>query len=154
MTQVPAASTSCSFREANSCSPTVSQTPPNMCTQARASRTCLSHIAASKLYHASAQLPPPSQGVACPSPRWSGVLGTAGTGPTRRNRHSRRIASAAKFSSAVQMMIKCYCARENGKEGFISFIVRKDSWAPVPRSKSGLTPCVLGCLAGMWVSRD
>lgn len=69
----------------------------------------------------------PLWGEACPSPSLSGVLGTARTGLTCRKRHSRRIASAANFSSAVQMMIKCYCARENGKEGVISFIVRKDS---------------------------
>jgi hypothetical protein len=41
-------------------------------------------------------------GAAFPSPRLSGVLGTAGTVPTHRNRHSRRIASAANFSSAVK----------------------------------------------------
>lgn len=84
------------------------------------------------------------QGVICPSPRLSGVLGTAGMVPTRRNRHSRRIASAANFSFAVQMMIKCYCARENGKEDSLALLSVRTPWAPAPSSKAGLTLCVLG----------
>ena len=82
-----------------------------------------------------------------PGPRLSGVLGTAGTVPTHRNRHSRRIASASNFSSAVQMMIKCYCARENGKEGFISFIVRKDSVGSSSRLQGWLNPLCAGGIA-------
>lgn len=64
--------------------------------------------------------------------------------PTRRNRHSRRIASAANFSSAVQMMIKCYCARENGKEDSLALLSGRTPWAPALHSKACLTPCVLG----------
>lgn len=67
--------------------------------------------------------------------------------PTHRNRHSRRIASAANFSSAVQMMIKCYCARENGKEGFISFIVRKDSMGSSSHLRGWLNPLCAGSIA-------
>lgn len=94
--------------------------------------------------------PPQPPRAACPSPRLSGVPGTAGMAPTRKNHHSRRIASAADASSAVQMMIKCYCVRESSKEGLISFIVRKGSTGPpAPNSKAGLTRCMLG---GAWVS--
>lgn len=79
-----------------------------------------------------------------PSPRLSGVPGTAGMAPTRKNHHSRRIASAADASSAVQMMIKCYCVRESSKEGLISFIVGKGSTGPpAPNSRTGLTQCML-----------
>lgn len=84
------------------------------------------------------------QHVVCPSPRLSGVPGTAGMAPTRKNHHSRRIASAADASSAVQMMIKCYCVRESSKEGLISFIVGKGSTGPpAPNSRTGLTQCML-----------
>lgn len=86
------------------------------------------------------QAPP---GCSLPSPRLSGVLGTAGMVPIHRNRHSRRIASAANSSSAVQMMIKCYCARENGKEDSLALLSGRTPWAPAPSSKAGLTPCVL-----------
>ena len=67
--------------------------------------------------------------------------------PTHRIRHSRRIASASNFSSAVQMMIKCYCARENGKEGFISFIVRKDSVGSSSHLQGWLNPLCAGGIA-------
>lgn len=88
---------------------------------------------------------PHPQRVVCPSPRLSGVPGTTGMAPTRKNHHSRRIASAADASSAVQMMIKCYCARESSKEGLISFIVRKGSTGlPAPHSRTALTQCMLG----------
>lgn len=100
--------------------------------------------------HGSSQHPPEPPRAACPSPRLSGVPGTAGMAPTRKNHHSRRIASAADASSAVQMMIKCYCVRESSKEGLISFIVRKGSTGPpAPNSKAGLTRCMLG---SAWVS--
>lgn len=95
----------------------------------------------SEPWHVGARIP--LWGAACPSPRLSGVPGTAGIVPTHRNRHSCRIASAANFSSAVHMMINCYCARETSKEGFISVIVRKDSMgSSAHNSKAGLTPCV------------
>lgn len=102
--------------------------------------------------HGNSQHPPPLPRAACPSPRLSGVPGTAGMAPTRKNHHSRRIASAADASSAVQMMIKCYCVRESSKEGLISFIVRKGSTGPpAPNSKAGLTQCMLGrCLGLIW----
>lgn len=66
--------------------------------------------------------------------------------PAHRNRHSCRIASAANFSSAVQMMIKCYCARETGKEGFISFIVRKDSMGSSAQLQGWLNPLRAGAV--------
>lgn len=45
------------------------------------------------------------------------------------------------------MMIKCYCARENGKEGFISFIVRKDSMGSSSRLQGWLNPLCAGGIA-------
>lgn len=44
-------------------------------------------------------------------------------------------------------MIKCYCARENGKEGFISFIVRKDSLGYSSRLQGWLNPLNAGDIA-------
>lgn len=92
-------------------------------------------------------IPAPPRREVCPSPRLSGAPGTAGMAPTRKNHHSRRIASAvrADASSAVQMMIKCYCVRESSKEGLISFIVGKGSAGPpAPNSRTGLTQCMPG----------
>lgn len=67
--------------------------------------------------------------------------------PTHRNRHSCRIASATNFSFAVQMMIKCYCARETGEEGFISLIVRKDSMGSSAQLQGWLNPlCAEGAM--------
>lgn len=96
----------------------------------------------SQPWHTGAHIP--LRGAACPSPRLSGVLGTAGIVPTHRNRHLCRIASAANFSSAVHMMINCYCARETGKEGFISVIVRKDSMGSSAQFQGWLNPLCAG----------
>lgn len=103
------------------------------------------HHRGRSLAHGCSQRPALPPCVACPSPRLSGVPGTAGMAPTRKNHHSRRIASAEDASSAVQMMIKCYCVRESSKEGLISFIVRKGyTGPPAPNSGAGLTRCMLG----------
>jgi hypothetical protein len=113
--------------------------------QTRASTSHFPHTTEADPWHVGAHsTPTPPQGVVCPSPRLSGVPGTAGMAPTGKNHHSRRIASAADASSAVQMMIKCYCVRESSKEGLISFIVGKGSTGPpAPNSWTGLTQCML-----------
>lgn len=41
-------------------------------------------------------------------------------------------------------MIKCYCAREKGKEEFISFIVRKDSTGSSSQLQGWLNPLCAG----------
>lgn len=118
------------------------------CKQTRASEAHLPHVCGVRaLAHECTHAP---WGAACPSPGLSGVLGTAGMVPARRNRHSRKITSAANFSSAVQMMIKCYCARENGKEDSLALLSGWTLWAPAPHTAAGLTPCVPGAHAQTW----